>query len=326
MHFRFLLSNKAAYWYPGLFLGLLYAFQLGNAGMEVRLLSTIGDLLLLLLPVYTQLLFLIPRLFRQNRYKLYFLIAIAVVLITSYLPEWLPLFFTASDQPVYINLSNAIVLSVLSVGYDYTVNYFYQQKRKRALEKQQLETELQMLKMQLQPHFLFNTLNNLYGLALTKSDRLPGLMMQLSELLRYLHDKAGKEEVPLEKELNFLENYINLQKVRLPDHVEVRFEQNGNAEGIMITPALLINFVENGFKHLDTKMEGAFITLTLNIRDEELVFGVRNTKTAEKAENRKGMGLQNITKRLALLYPNAHELIVKDEGETFWTKLKLQLT
>jgi len=322
-----LTSKKAIKLYPGLFLVLFYGYQTWDLNHYPALLAVLGDVALLLIPVYTHILFLIPRVLRQKKYVLYIIGFIGVVLFTGFLPTWLDWFLAASRQPVYINISNAIVLSVLALGYDFTIDYFRQQKRQRALERQQLETEVQMLRMQLNPHFLFNTLNNLYGLALTKSDHLPDLMLQLSELLRYLHDEGKKSKVELDKELNFLSHYIQLQKVRLPNHVTVNFEKTGNSDNLTIAPALLINFLDNAFKHLNSESLEAFVDIRIEVTHQQLIMDIRNSKTDEQQENqREGTGLSNMQRRLALLYPGKYEFQVMDEGQAFRAYLKLHLS
>ncbi len=321
-----LTSDIAIKLYPGFFVILLYVSQTFTHTDARYPIGAMGDLLLLLAPVYILLLLLIPHFFRKKRYLLFTLFSIVLVVLSGLLPNWLECFYAANKQATSINFSNALILFILTLGYDLSINYFKEKEKQKQLERQRLETELQMLRMQMNPHFLFNSLNSLYGLALSKSDRLPDLLMRLSELLRYLHDERKHSKVPLGREIEFLENYINLQKVRLPDHVTVDMELNGDPEGRHIAPALLIHFLENAFKHLNTESAKAFVQIRIGIRDKELTMEVRNSKADRNDEERNGSGLSNMRKRLDLLYPNAYYMQTEEGGNFFWAYLKLELS
>lgn len=325
-----LLARKALMAYPGLLVILIFGYQLWMEAETIAFFPLVSDMVFTLLPVYVNLGLLLPYLLKQSRYGFYTLSAIGVIALAAFLPKLLPFASAMKQQPVIFNLTNALMLFLLATAYQYLIDYFKEQKRRRHLEYKQMETELQLLRMQLHPHFLFNTLNNLYGLAVTKSDRLPDLMLKLSDLLRYLHDEAKQTAVPLEKELAFLENYMELQKLRLPEHVSVQYHKNGDVENKTIAPALLINFLENSFKHLNTKDQGAFISVNIAIQSEEMFFDVVNSKKAdtlnsESHSEREGSGLANIRKRLVWLYPDQHELTVKDEADQFQVTLNIRL-
>lgn len=323
---KWLKSRTALTFYPGLFLMLFYGYQVMNSGTEVKPLELGLGLLLLFLPFYLNLLLLIPYLLKQKHYGWYGLCFPVVILTSGYLPVLIGPDFLLSQQSIAINISNALILMVLSLGYQYALDYFREKRKQRQMERKQMETELQLLRMQLNPHFLFNTLNNLYGLAITKSDRLPDLMLKLSDLLRYLHDEAHKDAVALEKELDFLGNYIDLQKMRLAGNARVTYEQQGEPGDLTIPPAMLINFIENSFKHLNTEAREAFIDIRVTINDHNLDFKVVNSKGEAEPIKRDGTGLANIRKRLALLYPSQYELSVEDQGATFLVHLNLSLT
>lgn len=198
--------------------------------------------------------------------------------------------------------------------------------------QQEKEAELKLLKAQLNPHFLFNTLNNLYGLSVVKSDKLPDLMLKLSDLLRYgLYDTKDKF-VPLEKEITYLENYISLENIRLEDKTTIKFAKNGNSNSKMIAPMLLIVFVENAFKHLGNNKAGrSLVHVDLNIEDDALKLKCINSfdplskKVADMEKGRSGIGLQNAKKRLALIYPEKHELKILEQDDVFSVNLTLQL-
>ncbi|CAL2112488.1 GHKL domain-containing protein [Tenacibaculum sp. 190130A14a] len=190
--------------------------------------------------------------------------------------------------------------------------------------QEEKKAELHLLKAQLNPHFLFNTLNNLYGLSVIKSDKLPNLMLKLSDLLRYSLYDTSSVFVSLEKEIKYLENYISLEKIRL-ENVEIEMSIQGAISNKKIAPMLLIVFVENAFKHLGGKDERVEVSMIVN--ENSLHFSCMNTKENMPSENletgKSGIGLKNAKKRLTLLYPNNHTLTVKNKENSFLVDLKL---
>jgi two-component system sensor histidine kinase LytS len=191
--------------------------------------------------------------------------------------------------------------------------------------------ELKLLKAQVNPHFLFNTLNNLYGLAVVKSDKLPGLMLQLSDLLRYSLYDTQVRWVPLAKEVSYIENYITLEKLRLEDRSQIHFSIEGATEHLRIAPMLLIVFLENAFKHFSAvENQQAQIDIQLKVVDKELHFSCFNTidhtiSEGPRSQNASGIGLNNVRKRLELLYPYKHQLGIQQEATSFRVFLELQL-
>jgi len=195
------------------------------------------------------------------------------------------------------------------------------------------DAELKLLKAQLNPHFLFNTLNNLYGLSVTKSDKLPGLMLKLSNLLRYSLYETKEVKVPLEKEIQYLENYIALEKIRLEDQTVIVFENNVADATIKIAPMLFIVFVENAFKHLTTSDElKSRVFVSIEEEDHHLLFTCINTFSHSQSQHghdlekgRSGIGLGNVKKRLALLYPEKHTLHIDANDNEHQVKLVLDV-
>lgn len=198
--------------------------------------------------------------------------------------------------------------------------------------QQEKDAELKLLKAQLNPHFLFNTLNNLYGLSVVKSDKLPNLMLKLSDLLRYsLYDTKDKF-VPLEKEITYLENYMSLENIRLENKTTIEFTKKGNVTSIMIAPMLLIVFVENAFKHLGSNEESrSFVNVDLQMNEDKLIFKCENTfninskNVPDLEKGKSGIGLQNAKKRLGLMYPEKYDLKIKESQDRFSVELKLKL-
>jgi uncharacterized membrane-anchored protein YhcB (DUF1043 family) len=198
------------------------------------------------------------------------------------------------------------------------------EKQQMALEK--MVAELSVLKLQISPHFLFNTLNNIRWLARQKSDKTEDAIVKLSQLLRYILYQAQNEKVPLEQEINHLKNFIDLQKMRLTNPNCVTFTYEGALQGRMIEPLLFIPFVENAFKYGIHSLKPSDIVFDLHATDNALIFESRNTIFDDILPNEKessGIGIANVQKRLALHYPNRHELRLDTEGCVFHVFLKL---
>lgn len=188
------------------------------------------------------------------------------------------------------------------------------------------ENELKLLQSQLSPHFLFNTLNNLYSLSLIKDDKLPGLLLKLSELLRYSVYQTGDAFVPLTDELAYIKNYIEFEKIRLDSRLSLNVNLEENPE-IKIAPMLLIVFIENAFKHSkNTSSDKIMVDIKLKIWENSILFSVSNSYEKEKQNTlnkSSGLGLENAKRRLELLYPNRYDLKIEDDGQMY--KLMLQL-
>lgn len=210
-----------------------------------------------------------------------------------------------------------------------SINHYRNQRDIVELKEQKKATELNLLKNQLNPHFLFNTLNNLYALALKKSDKTPEVIAKLSEILDYILYQCKDKYVPINKEIELLENYIALEKVRYGKRVEVIFEKNIQ-DNVDIAPLILLTFVENAFKHgVSQELNKALIELSIVTTDTEIFFKLKNSKPKSYAENvisdKDSIGMQNTKKQLDLLYPNAYELKVENTAANYSLELKLEL-
>ena len=203
------------------------------------------------------------------------------------------------------------------------------QKRLLATEKQRVDMELLALKAQVNPHFFFNTLNSIYSLSLDKDDRLPSTVLQLSGIMRYYLYESKDDHVSLEKEVKILKDYIELQRIRSSDNLEIKLNINGDLSNKKISPLLLITFVENAFKHGAKGESGnSFIHLDIATKENELYFTVKNNKgTVDEIDLKEfnGIGLENVRRRLALLYPGKHQLTIKEEENSFTVELNMNL-
>jgi two-component system, LytTR family, sensor kinase len=196
------------------------------------------------------------------------------------------------------------------------------QKKQVLLQQQNREAELQFLRSQINPHFLFNTLNNIYSLVYERSIHAPAAMLQLSGLVRYmLYEKT--EAVPVSKEWKYIESFINLQKLRYHE-LPVSLSLQGNADSLIIPPYLLIPFIENAFKHGDFKDPFSPLQVELKITDKQLVFQIKNKTAPKEKEEGGGIGLDNVKRRLDLLFPGRHELQIINSGNWFSAYLLLE--
>ena len=205
--------------------------------------------------------------------------------------------------------------------------YLYTRLKKTAqqllIEKQQ--AELNYLKSQTNPHFLFNTLNNIYSLARDKSDLAPESILRLSKILRYMLYESNDNKVELNRELQYLQNYIDLQKIRFGNKAFVDFKITGEVGDQKIVPLLLIAFIENAFKHGVANDPSSPICLRINLDGKRLHFYMENKKHTMNRDLEGGIGLNNVKRRLDLLYPGKYTLNIQDEDQTYTCELSLVL-
>lgn len=203
--------------------------------------------------------------------------------------------------------------------------FFEQWKWFRTLKAEKASAELALLRSQVNPHFFFNTLNNLYSLVVHQSDKAPEVILKLSDMMRYTIYEGKKDKVPLKEEVDYLQRYIDLHKIRYQKEVDIRFEKPENAE-VSVAPLLFIVPLENAFKHgVESLREGAYIYAALRLvpKEGKVVFEIQNNFDDQDDEGKQGIGLENLKKRLELLYPNRHKLdIVKEQG-VFTVNLEL---
>ncbi|MEM7486059.1 MAG: histidine kinase [Bacteroidota bacterium] len=281
--------------------------------------------------VYLNYLLLVPKLLLRKRIFTYILISTALlvgfnILVNSLFPsspfERIRDIAEIKNIEPLKNISYAIT-TVVSFSFfllggvlGLTKDLYRREKLNNEKEVQRQETELQFLRAQLNPHFLFNSLNSIYSLVRNKSREAPEAVITLSELMRYMLYEAKKEQVPLSKEIDYIKNYFQLQILRLSDSENVKIKISGSYEKKLIAPLLLIPFVENAFKY-GTDFKGTtYVNISLKVVDKSLFFNVKNKIGVYKKDDfNSGIGLENIKNRLSLLYPNSHVLkINKNNG------------
>ncbi len=229
--------------------------------------------------------------------------------------------------PVFYSISPFFFIKIVFDILRFYSKWFKSERRSAHLEIEKLNLEKDFLRSQLNPHFLFNTLNNLYGLSLRNDQRTPEVIMQLSEMMRYTLYESDAGMVLLSKELVFLKNYVLLEKMRYKNNKDIVFNLDDSQVDIqMIAPLLTFTFIENAFKYgLKLKNEG-FLKIDISIANNVFYFSIINDKE-ENVEEKEfgGIGTDNIRKRLELLYPDKHKLKMEDRGQSFWVEMKINL-
>jgi two-component system LytT family sensor kinase len=282
---------------------------------------------------YLNALVLIPRLFYHRKYSQYggllLFIFLSILSIT-----WFVLFYTLQKPGFNVrahflfNFFFFLFILAGSTAYQMLKDRAEADRNEREKVTENLKTELSLLRSQASPHFMFNVLNNMVALARKKSDLLEPSLLKFSSLMRYMLYETDEEKVPLEKETEYLQNYIDLQQQRFGKNVTITINMPPADENYVIEPMLLIPFVENAFKHGTGIIENAQINVQLLAEKGELNFTVANKynpASAETKDKTSGIGLNNVTRRLNLLYGNKQKLLITKHNDWFTVSLKLNL-
>jgi hypothetical protein len=320
-----------------------------------RVMITWPDTVMYMLPsfflAYTLMYLVIPGMILPGKYFVAAISTIVLIVLTGAMSAMLSVtiidrirqFYAASisptiagepHPPLYVQLGVAMLaglrgnITVGGVAAAIKLMKCFYEKQQAALllEKEKAAAELQMLKAQLHPHFLFNTLNNIYSFTQPVSEKASGMILGLSQLLRYMLYECNKPLVPLDKELKMVGDYLNLEKARYEADLDLALQIPKQPTDLLIAPLLLLPFIENAFKHGASQMtEQAWISLTLTISDENLLMKLVNGKPACAANRVPGIGIKNVQKRLELLYPATHSLLIVEEDEMYVVNLELKL-
>ncbi|MEP7321203.1 MAG: histidine kinase [Saprospiraceae bacterium] len=288
--------------------------------------------------IYINLNYLIPRYLNANKLAFYFigllllaLIAnplstvVQYVLLTQY-PQ-LQNHIQAQQGPLFLV---SMIFLIFSTSGKIIVDWFKQQQTMKDLETQNMQSELKFLKTQINPHFLFNTLNSLYALTIKKSDAAPEIVVKLSEMMRYMLYECNERRVPLEKEVNYIQNYLDLEGLRQSNLVDIDFKIKGEITNQKIAPLVFIPFLENSFKHgVNHQLSDAYVYATLEVKGNKLDFTIENSKStglpAILPKPQGGIGLINVRRRLDLIYPDSHSIDIDDTPQAYSVHLSLNL-
>lgn len=230
---------------------------------------------------------------------------------------------------IFYCLLDVLPIITILVGFKFAWDAYWNQKKIEQMSKLMEESELQFLKTQINPHFLFNNLNNIYALAVEQSPQTPDIILELSSVLRYVLYESKGNEVLVAKDIKHLKDYTKLNTYQFDERGVVNFEDNGNYGPTVIAPHLLIMFVENAFKHSSSSvLNNVFIDINIELNSEnELLFRCKNSFEQQSNIDHlsEGIGLNNVKKRLQLLYPNRYELDIKTENSIYDVFLKIKL-
>lgn len=288
--------------------------------------------------VYLNLLFLIPNYLARHAFIYFGFVLAACAIVTPIEVLVLYLVYSGSpeyqanvvDQQVRIYLGNVFV-TILATVLRVIMDWWRYQNEKQVLLTQTMQSELRFLKSQINPHFLFNTLNNLYALTLKKSDKAPEIVLKLAEIMRYMLYECNERRVHLSKEIHYLYNYLDLERLRQPKEADIRFVVEGHVSEQLVAPLMFVPFVENSFKHglNHSTASGGFVRLRLSVQGEDLEFFIENSKVEQMPRpshpRSGGIGLANVRQRLQILYPDNHDLEILDEPNRYAVTLRLKM-
>lgn len=291
---------------------------------------------------YVHMYYLWPKFVNKKRFHYYFIFFVPLLIVSAlsvklygYYIEG-PILLKRTDFPEnyfafpsVLGLSRSILLwfgppTAIKILRDWYKNKI----RIEQIEKEQKITELNFLKSQVNPHFLFNTLNNLYALSLKGSKKTPDALLQLSNILSYTLYEGTEDKIAIEKEIQHLNDYIELEKLRFGKRLNLKLEISGNLKDVMITPLILIPIAENAFKHCALSERGSVdIQIKITIAQGKLHISTRNpvSETNKKQEGKNGIGVQNIAKRLQILYPDKHTFTLQKKAHEFYVDLIIQV-
>ncbi|MBK8196030.1 MAG: histidine kinase [Lewinellaceae bacterium] len=330
--------------YHGLFWVALFGLMLWTdheKGMDMwfALSNELIQLFFYAFLVYLNLFYLIPNYLARHAFVYFGLVLGACAIVTPI--EVLFFYLKFYNEPVYqaklvgsqlwVFLGNLFVV-ILATVLRVIMDWWRYQTEKQTLLTQTMQSELRFLKSQINPHFLFNTLNNLYALTLKKSDKAPDIVLKLSEIMRYMLYECNERRVLLSKEIQYIHNYLDLERLRQPKEADIRFTTQGHISEQMVAPLLFVPFLENSFKHgLNHHVQGGgFVRLRLSVSGEDMEFFIENSKVEriprQNHPRSGGIGLTNVRQRLELLYPENHTLTVQDEPHRYAVTLHLRMT
>lgn len=273
--------------------------------------------------------YLIPQIFKKQGITYYLIIVISVCISYMFIETYIRSIMTPGrDTYSFFIIFPVIFIAAMGTGYGLVISDIDEEAHKREEGQQRLKSELSFLRSQISPHFLFNVLNSIVYLIRSKSDMAEPVTIQLSNMMRYMLYETDNKQVQVSKELEYLRNYIDLQKVRYGEDVNINVAIGGNDSSLIIEPMLLIPFVENAFKHGVGMVLEPQIDITLDYQGTDLTFEVKNKigpETEEEKDGSSGIGLKNVRRRLELLYPDKHSLNIDDNGEQFAIKLNINL-
>jgi len=334
--YRIVLLHLSFWWvYLSFFL-----YQITSRDWERVLTITTNQVFFALLISYLNYFIFLPRFLAHKKvwqYLMEFILPFALLMLMRiHVERYLIDGYSHQEEYLYrtrfvVQLITTNLFIVIFVGMlRFAEGWFEFEAKKKEIENEKLSAELNFLKAQINPHFLFNTLNNLYYLAYTKSENTTEVIAKLSQMMRYMIYDSNYPQVPLTKEIEYMQNYISLERLRLNNQIPIKFDIKGSPDTILITPLIFITFLENAFKHGVTNTStGAWVNISIELNGKECIYMVENSKiirTNPIKEEKSGFGLQNVQRRLELSYPGQFQLRFEDKPDRYFVQLNISLT
>jgi len=312
-------------------------YLITKAGLPNFILCSVVRISLLIALAWTNIHWLIPHYLLQKRYAIYcwlvFLLILGYLLLQSLYDTWQygfvigPRLHARLSSSLVYNFTHTSLYLLLTVALKFSIDWYEQQRQLRETQVEKLQAEVNYLRSQVNPHFLFNALNNLYALTIKKSDNAPHIVLKLSELMEYMLYDSDATYVPLEKEIKYLSNYLELEKIRQGNAADIKLTVEGSIDKCTVPPFLILPLVENAFKHgIGKVVHNAFLHIDIRT-GEALEVSITNSKSPVRWPERSGgIGLFNLRKRLSLLYPDKHVLQIDDQPDRYRVTLKIEGT
>jgi two-component system LytT family sensor kinase len=290
--------------------------------------------------VYIHLYVLVPYLLNKRRYVIHIVVTILLIITYSFcnyfLLKSIPAEYLSTNMNAFLrglkpnyDLLEGFIVVVLTYSLKYMLIAFITQNELLKVQKEKLQLELRALKAQINPHFFFNTLNNLYSLTLKNSHQSSEVVLKLSDMMRYVLYECNEDKVLLSKEIYFIRNYLELERLRFNTSYQIDYRQEGEADKQVVAPMLMVEFIENSFKHgLNRHFSSGWVRLEIKIASDQLDFIISNSLGSQEDDretSKSGIGLINIKKRLALIYPDQYMLKIEEKPELFRVHLHLEL-
>lgn len=327
-----LLISQLVFWIGYILFYTLY--EASWVGFADSLYSTLSSTLFLIAVIYTNVLYFFPEYLKDRNLFKFISLSLLFLSICVLLKRVTEVYVIKNPMApkdffhwmgIIYSFASGVIAVVISTPIRYTFDFFRLQSEQQIIKNRQLETEMKYLKLQINPHFLFNTLNSLLYLTQKKSDDAPGVVEKLANLMRYMLEKESVTEVQIEDEIEFLNSYLELEKIRIPK-VEIEFDVKQISGDMKVPPMLFLPLVENAFKHgINKSASDNFVKLKLSAEKNQIHFSVENRHLEnEVTEKHKGIGLENLEKRLKLLYENRY-LLTKNitNQNSYFAELKI---
>jgi len=333
------LVYHTAFWL-GLFIFLII-LERDSGHFMLSVSRQIGQVLFFMALVYANIYYLVPRYLSKNKILTYLVNLLALIILVTFarvvFEFWIYTGWPQSQNNLLYEGQILIFIlhffiAIASTVFVISSQWVRNEREKQELKTEQIQTELKFLKSQINPHFLFNILNSLYALTLKKSDMAPTMVIKLSEMMRYMLYECNEKRVPLEKEINYLRNYLDLEKLRIGNKMDIELNVHGDLDDKYIAPLIFINFVENAFKHggIGANKTKGHVRLDINVEDHVIHFLLENSKPLRLQESQAlrpagGIGLKNVKDRLGLVYANNYTIKISEDADIYSIDLALLL-